>query len=193
MVDIEKHPYNSFFPSGSKKLILGSFPPHRFTQVDKKNSLDEKDIDFYYGSRFNYLWPLVSDNCAVDLSNPELIMNFLISKKVGITDIIERCRRKLTITGTPSALDKDLEIIDFRNIEEILNSDSLLQILCTSKYVHENFLKHYQCRKCVEVIVLPSPSRSASRAIGRSVEYKELKSNSYNTINFRRAIYKKYL
>lgn len=52
---IEKHPWVKFPKAEDKaiKLILGSFPPIKFT-VSKEN-MTQCDMDFFYCSRDNFL------------------------------------------------------------------------------------------------------------------------------------------
>jgi len=47
-----KHPYVPFIQKDTKKLIVGTLPPPRFSTGD----LLEKDVNFCYGSYYNSLW-----------------------------------------------------------------------------------------------------------------------------------------
>jgi len=49
---LHKHPYLPFIKNNTKKLIVGTLPPPRFSTGD----LLEKDVDFCYGSYYNSLW-----------------------------------------------------------------------------------------------------------------------------------------
>ena len=46
------HPYPPFIKKDTKKLIVGTLPPPRFSTGD----LLEEDVDFCYGSYYNSLW-----------------------------------------------------------------------------------------------------------------------------------------
>ena len=53
------HPFAPEIPEGATKLIIGTMPPYRFCNTDEM--LYDDDVNFYYGSRDNYFWELVSD------------------------------------------------------------------------------------------------------------------------------------
>ena len=53
------HPFAPEIPEGATKLIIGTMPPYRFCNTDE--ALYDDDVNFYYGSRDNYFWELVSD------------------------------------------------------------------------------------------------------------------------------------
>ena len=59
-MEISKHPYKAFIPEGADKLIIGSIPPYRFCHQDKER-LFATDVNFYYGSKDNCFWDLLSD------------------------------------------------------------------------------------------------------------------------------------
>lgn len=189
----EIHPYATFFPAGATKLILGSIPPFRFTLSTGDKILKKKDIEFYYGSSNNYFWSLLSNIYEINLDTVEFIKIFLQSRQLGISDIIQKCKRKQTEKGKFSALDKDLKILEYRNLDEILKTDSLQEILFTSQFVANHFHAHIPIPKELRYIVLPSPSGSASRAIGRLNAYKKKKGSNYNTLDYRREKYRQYL
>ncbi|MBD5164574.1 hypothetical protein [Helicobacter sp.] len=60
METISIHPYKPHICQGATKLIIGTIPPYRFCTNGIKK-LDDGDIDFYYGSRDNYFWDLMSE------------------------------------------------------------------------------------------------------------------------------------
>lgn len=189
---IETHPYSSFLPDKAKMLILGSFPPYRFTVKNgiPRNLIDE--IDFYYGSKYNYLWPIMSELSNSQLQDIESIRAFLTFNDIGISDIVEKSSRALTKNGTPSALDKDLRIKEFRNLSKILTHSTLEHVVCTSEFVHKYLLKIYHIPNFLKVSIIPSPSRSANRTIGRIEEYKKLKNSNFNTIDYRKLKYSEH-
>ena len=93
---IESHPFDEFIPKGAKSLIVGSFPPVKLTVKDidavsgenrkaylnyfsnKRNIKTVNDIDFYYGSRDNLLWEIISKvfNVKDELKSESEIKNF---------------------------------------------------------------------------------------------------------------------
>ncbi|MDN3494089.1 uracil-DNA glycosylase family protein [Winogradskyella bathintestinalis] len=91
-----KHPYQPFIKRDTKKLIVGTLPPPRFSTGD----LLEKDVDFCYGSYYNSLWLFIDKihnlNLRFDNSQEaiEQRQQFLIENKIGICDIVESAERK---------------------------------------------------------------------------------------------------
>lgn len=188
----DTHPFESFFSEDIQMLILGSIPPSRFTRAGL--ALKNGDFSFYYGSSDNYLWGILSKVNNLPLINPEQIKDFLSSNKIGITDIVEQCNRKLTDKGHPSASDEHLIDIQFRKMDDVLATNSLMLILCTSDWVRKKFEANYNFNKeKVSIVAIPSPSRSGSRQMGKSFpEYNQMKSDSFKTYQFREYYYSKY-
>ena len=127
---LEKHPFNDLYglksiKNSTKKLILGSFPA--FQVMSKKNPR----FNFYYGSDDNKFWDLYNEvfNINSELSINKII-KFLEGNDTGIIDIINKCYR-----NNNSSSDKDLSIIEFQNIVEILQNSSINTIYSTSRYV----------------------------------------------------------
>ncbi|TDI73724.1 MAG: uracil-DNA glycosylase family protein, partial [Bacteroidetes bacterium] len=60
---LHSHPYSPFIPENATKLIVGTLPPPRFTTGDLKVG----DVDFCYGSRDGYLWPILDRIFGLDL------------------------------------------------------------------------------------------------------------------------------
>lgn len=51
----QKHPFGKgYFPDGALGLVIGTAPPDRF--CTQPPVLEEGDINYFYGSRDNYLW-----------------------------------------------------------------------------------------------------------------------------------------
>ncbi|TXD82786.1 uracil-DNA glycosylase family protein [Subsaximicrobium wynnwilliamsii] len=91
-----KHPYSPFIQLDSKKLIVGTLPPPRFTTGD----LLEKDVDFCYGSCYNSLWLFIDEIYELDLryDNSDTAVQqrkqFLVKHKIGVCDIVESAERE---------------------------------------------------------------------------------------------------
>ena len=66
MSEISKHPYEEFIPNGANRLIIGTIPPYRFCHQNEEK-LFSSDANFYYGSKNNYFWKLLSDILNVKL------------------------------------------------------------------------------------------------------------------------------
>ena len=108
-----KHPYKPFIQEDTKKLIVGTLPPPRFTTGD----LMEKDVDFCYGSYYNSLWLFIDKihnlNLRFDNSKEAIDQRkqFLIDHKIGICDIVERAEREKI-----DASDLGMQNVELRNI-----------------------------------------------------------------------------
>lgn len=90
------HPYKPFIKKDTKKLIVGTLPPPRFTT----GNLLEKDVNFCYGSYYNSLWLFIDKihnlNLRYDNSQDAIKerQDFLIQHKIGVCDIVESCERE---------------------------------------------------------------------------------------------------
>lgn len=90
-----KHPYQPFIQKDTKKLIVGTLPPPRFTT----GYLLEKDVNFCYGSYYNSLWLFIDKIHNLNLlynNSEEAIQqrkDFFIKHKIGVCDIVDSCER----------------------------------------------------------------------------------------------------
>lgn len=93
---LHQHPYEPFIQKDTKKLIVGTLPPPRFSTGD----LLEKDVDFCYGSYYNSLWLFIGKihnlNLRFDNSQEAIDQRktFLQENKIGICDIVESAERE---------------------------------------------------------------------------------------------------
>lgn len=93
---LHTHPYEPFLFDGATRLIVGTLPPPRFTTGELK----EGDVDFCYGSRDGYLWPILDEIFGLGLkfeTSREAVRQrteFLKSRQIGICDIVERAERE---------------------------------------------------------------------------------------------------
>lgn len=203
----EKHPYKQFIPENIKYLIVGSFPPIKLTKKldynikslgvesayarynsNKRNHANNSDIDFYYGSSDNLFWGLLEDVFSIKLSNAEDVKAFLSEKNIGITDVCEEVSRKVDVKkNSINSSDNDLVVHLSRDITHIIKANPNISILSTSKWVTERIQLQLNQLLYVPIITLPSPSKAASRAIGRSEEYKAMKEKGIleNTLDYR--------
>lgn len=91
-----KHPYQPFIQKDTKKLIVGTLPPPRFST----GKLLEKDVDFCYGSYYNSLWLFIDKihNLKLRYDNSQEAIEerkqFLIENKIGVCDIVESAERE---------------------------------------------------------------------------------------------------
>lgn len=208
----EKHPFPSYMPDDCKYLIIGSFPPIKLTNkiienikienlsvyyknydYNKRNKLGSQDIMFYYGSRDNLLWQkIISPLFEISINKKEDIIQFLKQYKVGITDLIETASRRI-VKNKLSSRDSDLIIYKMREINEIIKETKLKTIYTTSEFVTKKLSELIE--KKIDIITLPSPSKSASRRLGSNNEYKLFikQKKVTNTIEYRLLKYKELL
>lgn len=112
---VERHPLKPFLPNGCKLLMLGSFPP----------SQKRWCMNFFYPNFTNDMWRIFGlaffedKQHFVDEANKTFKLDelkaFLTAKGVGIYDTATAVNRT---TGT--AADKDLEVIETTNLDELL-------------------------------------------------------------------------
>lgn len=211
------HPYPPFIPKGTKKLIVGTLPPPRFTTRELKKG----DVDFCYGSRDGQLWQILDRIFRLELEfeNTQTAIkqriDFLEQHKLGICDMVAYAYREKI-----DASDLGMKQVKLRNMLQILKEnpsvDTLLFTGGNSKNGPEYFFrKHIQQQpvkltrishevprihefmwqnRMITTISLTAPSGAANRAVGSMALYKELKKQNpkINTIDFRVLQYKPY-
>lgn len=215
-----KHPYQPFIHSDTTKLIVGTLPPPRFSTGE----LLEKDVDFCYGSYYNSLWLYLDKIYSLGLrfDNSETAIlerkQFLISHKIGICDIVDRCERDKV-----DASDLGMENIILRDVIGYLKAfPSIGTLLFTGgnskngpEYFFRKHIKDYSSKlelvsnevprihefempddknRIIKTVSLTSSSGSANRAIGSMPLYKQLKQRNpeFNTFDFRVMQYKEF-
>ena len=205
-----KHPYKPFINKNTRKLIVGTLPPPRFSTGE----LLEKDVDFCYGSYYNSLWLYIDKIYKLNLrydNSEEAIQerkHFLINNKIGVCDIVESAEREKI-----DASDLGMKNVVLRDVIGYLrlypNVDTLLFTGGNSKngpeYFFRRHLKDYNIKlelveskvpkihqfklnnRIVKTVSLTSASGSANRAIGSNPIYKQLKAKNpkFNTFDFR--------
>ena len=123
---IHQHPYPPFIQNDTKKLIVGTLPPPRFTTGE----LLEKDVDFCYGSYHNSLWKFIDHihnlNLRFDNSQEAVKQreDFLVSHSIGICDIVERAKRDKI-----DASDLGMKAIKLRNMLSYLHDFTSIEML----------------------------------------------------------------
>lgn len=135
-MEISKHPYEAFIPEGADKLIIGTIPPYRFCHRDRE-SLFATDVNFYYGSKDNYFWNLLSEIFHVSFQyadTEEAIQErkeLLVRLNTGITDVVDTCVH----VGHRSD-DGSLEILGWKDIPALLlQNPGIKELIYTSKFV----------------------------------------------------------
>ncbi|TYA66002.1 uracil-DNA glycosylase family protein [Seonamhaeicola marinus] len=203
-----KHPYKPFIQKDTKKLIVGTLPPPRFSTGE----LLEKDVDFCYGSYYNSLWLYIDKIHGLGLrydNSQEAIeerKQFLIKHKIGVCDIVDSAEREkidASDLGMQNIKLRDVigYIKKYPSIETILftggNSkngpeyffrrhikDYGLKLELVSKEVpriHQLTLCHSERSeesRIIKTVSLTSASGSANRAVGSMKKYQELKNKN---------------
>jgi G:T/U-mismatch repair DNA glycosylase len=138
------HPFEPFLPEGASKLIIGTIPPPRFCRVP--NELYDGDVNFYYGSRDNYFWPLLEDifQTNFEYKNNDYAIEqrkkFLQNLNIGITDIINSC-----IHSDNSAKDDQLNEIIHKDLRSLLIKHATIDTLIyTSEFVKRQINSYFK-------------------------------------------------
>ena len=194
------HPYKPFIPKNATKLIVGTLPPPRFTMGDLKPD----DVNFCYGSRDGFLWPILDRLFDLNLNyeNTEAAVDqrkdFLIKRGIGICDVVESSRRNKI-----DASDLGMKEVELRNLLSILRENPLIETLLftggNSKNGPEFFFRRHLREqgegiklkvisnivprvhqflldgRLIKTVSLTAPSGSANRAIGSMDLYKRMK------------------
>ncbi|MBQ4820445.1 uracil-DNA glycosylase family protein [Aquimarina sp. MMG016] len=211
------HPYEPFFPEGATKLIVGTLPPPRFTTRE----LNDRDVDFCYGSSNGLLWPVLDRIFSLNLkfeTTQEAAnqrKNFLTSRRIGVCDIVHSCERQKI-----DASDLGMQNIKLRDLVGYLckypKIDTLIFTGGNSKngpeYFFRRHLKEYDLKlelisnqiprihkfvlkdRIIQTVSLTAPSGAANRAIGSLQTYKDLKDKNpeFNTLDFRIMQYREF-
>lgn len=125
--EIETHPFETFIKPDTKFLVVGTFPTYKENYKDTFN--------FFYAGKDNNFWKIVEQvfnhTFRYDKGNKaiEERQQFLIEKKIGITDMHEKCYRINNKSG-----DEFLYPIFLKNIFSLLKqSSSIERIILTSR------------------------------------------------------------
>lgn len=183
-----KHPYEPFNITEAQTLIIGNTPPARFTTKE----LQEGDVDWYYGSRYNAFWSLLEQSCTngYSLTTKEDRQSFFLKNSIGIFDTIEECSRSKGC----GASDGDLYNIVLVDVLELLaqNKHKKLRVFFSGRFVAELFQKatktkfNLQSRemqkinlldKTLELTILYSPSPSWARGLSETIRRDSNKNN----------------
>ena len=216
------HPYQPFIPKTATKLIVGTLPPPRFSTGELK----PKDVDFNYGSQDGLLWPALNEAFQLNLDfepTDHAIAQrreFLISRGIGICDIVDQCMRNKI-----DASDLGMTHIVLRDLVGVLQEHQHITTLLFTggntkngpEYFFRRQLKTFGLQlklanaevpkmhqltlpmpngttRMVTTISLTSPSGAANRSIGSMASYKALKqeNSAFNTFDFRVEQYRRF-
>lgn len=177
---LRPHPYRPFIPEDPAQLILGSAPPPRFFHPTR---LLPGDVDFYYGSRKNLLWPTIfrilnMEGLYGDSHEAvEQRKNILVKNKLAMADVFSAISRK-----NENASDSSICEWKYLDMAELLEANQQIHSLCfTSVFVSRHFHRYFR-EKGIQprassdegtfeyppgigrrLILLPSPSPLAGR------------------------------
>jgi len=199
------HPYDPYIPENATKLIVGTMPPYRFcVPHNDLEKLYDNDVNFYYGSRDNCFWKLISEA----IGSPEPVCenseaaiqqrkDLLERLNVGVTDIVQYCiheNQKSDDESLKDIMSKPLDdlLLKYPNIDTLLYTSKKVgslvynHILKKHKTYHKSSNKEsweyyfYINENKYDVVYLYSPSRMALKGLGkggfekRSAQYKEV-------------------
>ncbi len=218
---VHKHPYKPYIPINATKLIVGTLPPPRFTM----GNLKKGDVDFCYGSIDGQLWKILDEIFSLSLHFEtsdfaiQQRKDFLVSKQIGICDIVASCERKKI-----DASDLGMENIELRDLLSYIKKNTSVHTLLLTggsskngpEYhlrrqlkaqnitlnsisdetpkIHEFEFKENETIRKIKVVSLTAPSGSANRAVGSNPQFQILKKQNpkFNTFDFRVLQYKKF-
>ncbi len=211
---LHEHRHAPIIYADTKKIIVGTLPPPRFST----NDLKIDDVFFPYGSRDGNLWKALSEIFDLDLvyENTEFAIqqrsDFLKKNNIGICDIVHSCKREKIDASDVGMSDVILrDILGY--IKEYKNIDTIIFTGGASKNGPEYFLRQILKKEKISItldksdipkvhsfifdnreiktISLTSPSNAANRFIGSNAYYKEQKKLNplYTTFDFRKEQY----
>lgn len=183
MDPLEHHPYKPFIPPQAQKMIIGNFPIGKFSNPERFHEVKDGDIPFYYGGSTNRLWSLIGLCFDLKLDNKKKIQDFLSEHKIGVADILLSCRR---VNG--SALDSALYDKTYnKGLAGLIEKKGIVELIFTSKHVHQEFKKHIGKFPELTHTVLVSPSPNAVRGLVKNKEYLALKKkhSELSVVDFR--------
>lgn len=189
----EQHPW-IVFPQlkTGKKLILGSFPPKRFTT--EPQNLMKSDVDFFYGSVANEFWKMFCTSKGLDFDwrlNLEKLKSHLIANNWIVSDIILKTTRRID-----NALDKDLLVTEWniKIINELIENNKIETIYFTSKWVQEKFCAKISpfLNKIPKTVILISPSKNGLMSLNWAREILKQLPNENNK-DYRQRYYNHFL
>lgn len=140
----EWHPYLELSNLENPNIIIGTFPPSSYLKAQYHtnerilNILNEltiekrPSIDFFYGNLGTF-WKILGIEIGVQQNREdkkEIVQNFLIDNRIGITDVITSCQRD----NIKSPSDKDLlnVIINIGLIDYLTSSKKPKRLIFTS-------------------------------------------------------------
>lgn len=148
------HPIPPLFDSGSKTLILGSFP-----------SVKSREAAFFYGHPQNRFWAVVA--AVFETEKPMTVekkKELILSNKLALWDVIAQCE----IEGSADSTIRDVTAND---LSVILKSSKVDRIFVNGKTAEKYYNKYTFPKTEIKAICLPSTSpANAAWSFERLVE-----------------------
>lgn len=148
---VETHPFGIFIPQNARYLVLGSF-------IAKRKGL-ENTYNWFYGKKRNQFWPILESVYKIKLDTKKAKQKLFTNLSIAITDIILSCERKFD-----NSMDSSLVNCTYNTkaIKKLLSENKIEKILFTSRFVENEFKKHFNAiiskYPKIELKTLPSPS-----------------------------------
>lgn len=141
-----KRNFGPVYDSGSRILILGSFP-----------SVKSREAAFFYGHPQNRFWPLIGRIFDCDVPGDiEGKKAFLLENGIALWDVIEEC----DIIGSSDSSIKNVIPVD---IMQILNTARIREIYCNGNTSFSLFSKYLSpiCGRTPVRLPSTSPANAA--------------------------------
>lgn len=135
------HPFPPLFDSGSRTLILGSFP-----------SVKSREAMFFYGHPQNRFWKLIALLCHEE--TPQTVeekSSLILRHHLALWDSIQSC----TITGSSDSSVRDVVPND---LSVIFDNSKTERVFCNGALSHKMYMKYIYPQTGVAAVKLPSTS-----------------------------------
>lgn len=140
------HPLKPLYSSGSRVLILGSFP-----------SIKTREYGFFYGHPQNRFWPIMEVLFDTKLTRDiEERKNFILEKKLALFDSIFQC----DIIGSSDA---SIEKVVPSDLSSVFQEASIQKVFCNGGTSHKYYKKYHEKKYGIKAEVLPSSSPANAR------------------------------
>lgn len=134
------HPFPAIYDTGSRVLILGSFP-----------SVVSRQKSFYYANATNRFWPVMAELFDEEIYDRR---QFCLDHHIALWDVIYSC----TITGSSDA---SIEDVTANDVQGLLDKTKIKTVFTTGSKASQLYEKYVVCK--AEHIALPSTSAANAR------------------------------
>lgn len=149
-----EHPFPPLYDSGSRILILGSFP-----------SVKSREQQFFYGHPQNRFWRVIAQ--IYDEQTPDFIQekkDMLHRNHIALWDVIKSC----DIEGSS---DSSITNVIPNDLSEILEAADIQTIIVNGKTAEKYFNRYTKKMTGREAVCLPSTSpANAAWSVDRLIE-----------------------